>query len=727
MIRTIPKIRPKIRSFRSTLAVLLAPLLLAAAPAALPAGARPFDAEALVDMARVSDPRVSADGEWVAYVLRETDRDPDRGRTDLWRVPAAGGESLRLTTGEASDSSPRWAPDGSLYFLSSRSGSSQVWKIPSAVGEPGEPVQVTDLPVDVGLFVLSPDASRLAVALEVFPDCDTVRCTADRLEAEEASPANGRIYDQLFVRHWDTWKDGRRSQLFTVVLNREGGEAAEPVRVSRGIDGDVPSKPFGGAEEIAWTPDGTGLVFTAREGSPEEPWSTDFDLYFVQADGSYVQADGSTPADGSADALVLTGDNPAWDTQPVFSPDGSTLAWLAMERAGFEADRLRIVLLPWGEDGPAGEHRVLTEAWDRSPGGIVWSPDGGTLYATAGDVGDVALFAVDTESGSVRRLVGDGHVRSPGVQLAGPAGEGGHRIVFGRDTMASPVDLFSVDASGSDLRRLTEANRAALADLSFGAYERFSFPGWNGETVHGWVVRPVGAREGERYPVAFLIHGGPQGSFGDDFHYRWNPQVYAGAGYAVVTVDFHGSTGYGQAFTDSITGDWGGKPLEDLRKGLAAALERFGFLDGERVCALGASYGGYMVNWIAGRWPDRFACLVNHDGIFDLRSMYYTTEELWFPEWELGGPYWENPEGYEVPNPVAHVEEWRAPMLVIHGGLDFRVPETQGLAAFTALQRRGIPSRLLYFPEENHWVLSPANSLLWHETVLDWLERWIGE
>jgi dipeptidyl aminopeptidase/acylaminoacyl peptidase len=245
--------------------------------------------------------------------------------------------------------------------------------------------------------------------------------------------------------------------------------------------------------------------------------------------------------------------------------------------------------------------------------------------------------------------------------------------------------------------------------------------------VHGWVVRPVDAREGRKYPVAFLIHGGPQGSFDDDFHYRWNPQVYAGAGYAVVTVDFHGSTGYGQAFTDSITGDWGGKPLEDLQKGLAAAVERFPFLDGERVCALGASYGGYMVNWIAGRWPGRFACLVNHDGLFDLRSMYYTTEELWFPEWELGGPYWANPESYEAHNPAAHVEEWRAPMLVIHGGLDFRVPETQGLAAFTALQRRGIPSRFLYFPEENHWVLSPANSLLWHETVLDWLERWIGE
>ena len=703
---------------------LLAPLFLLAsstlvvAPTAAAAAVRPFDAEALVEMARVSEPAVSPDGEWVAFVLRETDREADRGRTDLWAVPAAGGEAVRLTEHEASDGSPVWGPDGSLYFLSSRSGSSQVWVFQGL--EPDQPdqpdqgtaelVQVTDLPLDVGAFALSPDGARLAVALEVFPDCDTVRCTAERLKAEEETPADARLYDRLFVRHWDTWEDGRRSQLF-VVPATPGVEPAEPVRITGGLDADVPSKPFGGAEEIVFTPDGSAVVFTAREAGTTEPWSTDFDLYLA-------------PADGSAPPRVLTGDNPAWDTQPSFSPDGRTLAYLAMERAGFEADRFRIVLRPWGPGGPAGERRVLTEGWDRSPGGLAWAPDGETLYTTAGDVGEVALFAVDASDGSVRELVGGGHVRSPGVQRVGEAGE--HRIVFGRDTMASPVDLFSVDAEGGDLRRLTEANRERLAGLAFGDYERFSFPGWNGETVHGWVVEPVGAEPGRKYPVAFLIHGGPQGSFGDDFHYRWNPQVYAGAGYAVVTVDFHGSTGYGQAFTDSITGDWGGKPLEDLQKGLAAALERYDFLDGERVCGLGASYGGYMVNWIAGRWPDRFDCLVNHDGIFDLRSMYYTTEELWFPEWEFGGPYWENPEAYEAHNPVVHVEEWRTPMLVIHGGLDFRVPETQGLATFTALQRRGVPSRLLHFPEENHWVLSPANSLLWHDTVLDWLERWIG-
>jgi dipeptidyl aminopeptidase/acylaminoacyl peptidase len=679
-------------------AVLLAGL---AVPAAA-AEPHPFNAHDLVTMARLSSPQVSPDGEWVAFVLRETDLEADRGRTDLWRVRPDGTGLERLTTHEASDGSPRWAPDGeSLYFVSSRSGSSQIWRLPTAGGEA---VQVTDLTLDVGAYSISPDGSRLAVALEVFPDCQTLQCTVGRLAAREEGKASGRLHDRLFVRHWDAWKDGRRSHVFALPAAGD----ADPVDVTRGLDADAPSKPFGGAEEIAFTPDGRGLVYTARVAGAEEPWSTDFDLYLA-------------PADGAGQSRTLTDENRAWDTQPLFSPDGKTLAYLAMVRPGFEADRFRIVLLPWGEAGPAGEPRVLTEDWDRSVGSFVWAPDGRTLYATATHLGNVGLFAIDAATGAVRELVTDGHVREPAVAATAD----GHRIVFGRDTLTSPVDLWSVAPDGSDLRRLTEVNAERLAATRMGEYEPFTFAGWNDETVHGYLVKPAGFEPGRNYPVAFLIHGGPQGSFGNDFHYRWNPQVYAGAGYAVVTIDFHGSTGYGQEFTDSISGDWGGKPLEDLQKGLAAAVERFAFLDGERVCALGASYGGYMVNWIAGQWPERFRCLVNHDGIFDLRSMYYATEELWFPEWEFRGPYWENEALYEAHNPVNHVERWRTPMLVVHGALDYRVPETQGLAAFTALQRRGVPSRFLHFPDENHWVLKPANSLLWHETVLDWLDRWL--
>ncbi len=391
-----------------------------------------------------------------------------------------------------------------------------------------------------------------------------------------------------------------------------------------------------------------------------------------------------------------------------------------MARPRFEADRFRVVLMPWGESGPAGPPRVLTEEWDRSPGSIFWAPDGGTLYATAENLGQVGLFAIDPADGSVRELVSDGHLSS--AQMAGVG-----TVVFARDTLDAPADLYRLDLGGGDPERLTEVNADRLAHIRFGSFKQFSFPGWNGEPVHGYVVAPVDFDPKVSYPIAFLIHGGPQGSFSNHFHYRWNPEIYAGAGYAAVMIDFHGSTGYGQAFTDSISGDWGGKPLVDLQKGLAAALEQFPYMDGQRICALGASYGGFMINWIAGNWPDRFDCLVNHDGVFDQRMMYYSTEELWFPEWEFGGPYWKTPETYEKVNPVDFVDRWQTPMLVIHGGHDYRIPESQGLGAFTALQRRGIPSELLYFPEESHWVLSPANSILWHDTVLGWLARWTGE
>ncbi|MEM7356964.1 MAG: S9 family peptidase [Acidobacteriota bacterium] len=657
----------------------------------------PFNADDLVGMARLSSPQVSPDGRSLVYVLRTTDLEANRGRTDLWMVGVDGSAPRRLTSNPAGDSSPRFAPDGkSLYFLSSRSGSSQVWRLRLDGGE-AEPI--TELPLDVGNFVLSPDGRQLAVTLEVFVDCKDLDCTVQRLEETKDAATSGRVYDQLFIRHWDTWKDGRRSHLFVLPLDAQGAVAGEPVDLTAGLDADVPSKPFGGAGEIAFTPDSQGLVFAARDAGTEEPWSTDFNLY-------HVRLDGETPRDR------LTPSS-AWDTHPVFSPDGKTLAYAAMQRPGFEADRFRVILREW----PAGKERVLTEDWDRSVGDMVFAPDGKTLYVTAGDVGEVRLFAIEVATGAVRKVVDGGHVRSPAVA--------GDLLIYGRDDLRSPVDLYARPLAGGEERRLTEVNRERLAAVRMGEYEQFSFAGWNDEKVYAYLVKPVDFDPAKKYPIAFLVHGGPQGSFDNDFHYRWNPQVYAGAGYAAIMVDFHGSTGYGQAFTDSIRGDWGGKPLEDLQKGLAAAIERYPWLDSDRACALGASYGGYMMNWIAGNWSDRFRCLVNHDGLFDLRSMYYSTEELWFPEWELGGTPWDNPEGFEKHNPARFVDRWKTPMLVIHGALDFRVVESQGFQTFTALQRRGIPSQLLYYPDENHWVLKPQNSLQWHETVLTWLERWI--
>jgi len=564
-----------------------------------------------------------------------------------------------------------------------------VWRIHL---DGGEAMPVTKLPLDVANLGISPDGTLLLFSLDVYPELKTVAETAGRLAELEKSKVTGRIWDRLFVRHWDTWTDGRRSHLF--VMPKAGGE---PVDLMAGMDADAPSKPFGGTEEFTFTPDSWGVVFTARDAGREEAWSTNFDLYLA-------------PVDASAPPKKLT-DNPAWDTQPAFSPDGKTLAYLAMKRAGYEADRYAIMLRAW----PDGTAKELAPAWDRSPQNIAWSPDGKTLYAAADNLGQSSLFAIDVATGAARVVVEQGTVSDPS-----PAGD---VILYGLDHLKSPVELYTVRPDGSGARKITAINDAKVAAARMGDFEQFTFKGWNNETVYGYVVKPADFDPARKYPVAYLIHGGPQGSFGNHFHYRWNPQAYTGAGYAAVMVDFHGSTGYGQAFCDSIRGDWGGKPLEDLQKGLAAAVARYPWLDGERVAALGASYGGYMINWIAGNWPDRFRALVVHDGNLDERMAYYDTEELWFPEWDHEGLPWEKPEHYTRHNPIDYVKNWRTPTLVIHGGKDYRVVDTQGLSTFTALQRRGIESRFLHFPDENHWVLKPHNSILWHDTVIAWMDK----
>jgi dipeptidyl aminopeptidase/acylaminoacyl peptidase len=672
----------------------LACLLIGLSPAASAdtAATHPFDVRDLVAFDRLSEPRVSPDGRLIVFTVSSLDMAANTRRSDLWLVGTDGTGLRPLTRDAAADTSGTWSADGStIYFLSKRSGSSQVWKLPLAGGE-AQPL--TALPLDVDNFVLSRDGNRLALSMQVFPGTTPAQ-TKQRLDATAAGQATGRTYDRLFFRHWDTWEDGRRSHVF--VLPASGGE---PVDVMQAMDADAPSKPFGSSNEYTFTPDGQSIVFGARNVGREEAWSTNFDLFLA-------------PIDGSTAPRNLTPGNPAWDAFPIFSPDGSTLAYTAMKRPGYEADRFRIVLRQW----PAGDERVLTESWDRSPGDLAWSPDGKTLFATADDLGNHALFAVDVASGKVRTVVSRGHVAAPQVN--------GQRLLYLLDTLQGPAELHSVRADGRDAKALTRINEQRLAAVRLGASEQFTFAGAGGETVHAWVVKPVDFDPARKYPVALLIHGGPQGSFGDQFHFRWNPQTYAGRGYAAVMVDFHGSTGYGQAFTDAINGDWGGKPLEDLQQGLAAALAKYPWMDGERVAALGGSYGGYMVNWIAGRWPDRFRALVTHSGNLDERFAYFATEELWFPEWEHGGTPWENPDGFTKHNPVDLVKNWRTPTLVIHGGKDYRVVETGGFATFTALQRMGIPSKFLHFPDENHWILKPANSILWHDTVLDWLDRWL--
>jgi dipeptidyl aminopeptidase/acylaminoacyl peptidase len=679
----------------------------AGAPAT-PAARHPFSATDMQEMLRITEPQVSPRGDLVAFVVRTSDFAANRGKLDLWLAAVDGSGARPLTTGGSGAGNPRWSPDGrSLYFLSNRSGGGQIWRyspVPAlgAAGAVAEPVQVTHLPVEITSFILSPDGTLAAVAADVFPDCPTLACTHDRLEAQQKSKVQARLYPDGggFVRHWDVWEDGTRSHLFVLAL--AGDAAREPVELMRGMIADAPSKPFGGTEEYVFTPDGKSVVFTARDAGRQEPWSTNFDLYQV-------------PVDGSRPPRDLTAANPAWDTYPAFSPDGRTLAYAAMTRPGYESDRFHIVL----RDLASGRERRLAEEWDRSAGPLLFSADGRTLFTTAEDVGQQLLFAIDVASGSVRKLVAAGH-----VDAVAPAGRDG--VAFTLDSLRAPAEVFTVRRDGAGLVQVTHLNRERLAAVEMGEVEQFHFAGAGGDTVYGWVVKPAGFQPGKRYPIAFIIHGGPQVSLDNHFHYRWNLEVYAGAGYGVVAIDFHGSPGYGQAFTDSINKDWGGKPLVDLQLGLAAAVERYPWLESDRACALGASFGGFMTNWIAGNWPDRFRCLVTHDGTFDQRMMYYATEELWFPEWEMGGPYWQNPDTYEKWNPARFVDRWRTPMLIIHGDLDYRIPITQGLAAFTALQRRGVTSEFLHFSAENHWVQKPADSLLWHQTVLAWLARWLG-
>jgi dipeptidyl aminopeptidase/acylaminoacyl peptidase len=676
----------------------------AASPPAEPT--LPFSVQDMVRMERISEVAVAPDGKRVAYTERSTDMEANKGRTALWLLDTAkrGANPLRLTDGGPNSSSAEWSKDGKfIYFLSNRSGSTQVWRISSSGTGPrgdtpvADSTQATNLPLDVGSFHVSPKADRILVSVDVFLDCPDLDCTKKRLDSRAHSSATGQLYTQLFIRHWDSWSDGRRSQVFTMALSDSGVAQGSPANITGGI-GDVPGKPFGGREDYAFSADGAEVAFSVK-AQVGEAWSTNFDIYEVASDAS------TQPKN-------LTADNPAWDAQPAFSPDGTQLAYLAMERPGFEADRFRLVLL----NLQSGVKRVLTQNWDRSITSFAWSRDGKTLFATADHLGQRPLWAVDAASGRASAITGAGEVEGFGV--------GASKVFYTASNLKQPADLYSVGLAGGKPAQLTRLNQATLEQRKFGEIQQFNFPGWNGENVFGYVVKPVNFKPDRKYPVAFLIHGGPQGSFGNAWSWRWNPQAFAGAGYAVVMIDFHGSTGYGQAFTDSISGDWGGKPLQDLKLGLDAALKANPWLDPDDVCALGASYGGYMINWIAGQWTDRFKCLVSHDGIFDNRTMYYSTEELWFPEHEFSGPEYQNPAAYAKFNPIDYVSKWKTPTLVIQGQQDYRVPDSQGISVFTALQRRGIASELLYFPNENHWVLKPADSVQWYDTVLKWLNRW---
>lgn len=687
----------------------------------------PFSVYDMVSVERLGDVRPSPDGNWVVFSRRNWDADANKSTTNLWLV-AIDGHSMRpLTTAKhIADSSPSWSPDGrTIGFVSNRSGSTQIWIISP---DGGEARQLSHFPVDVANLQWSPTGTHLAFTTEVYSDAD-MRETAKRDSQKADSPVKAMKFDRLFIRRWDTWNEGKRNHVFVLPVAYDGSPdgrrdwklSGEPIDAMKGVDGDCPSKPFGGAEEFAWSPDGKEIAYTAQIGS-DEAWSTNLDIFVASISGGQTKC--------------ITSENRATDTQPTYSPKGDLIAYLAMVRPGYESDRRRIRVF----DRTAGTSRTLTESWDRSPDSLRFTLDGKALIVSAEESARQKIFTIDSTTGESRVIVGDHYSSEISIVKTGSAarvtsGEQACRLVFLNDSLSSPAEIWVADGDEKSSRPLTRVNETRLKPARTSAPEEFCFDGAGNEKVQAWVLKPVGFDaqraasaanpSGTMYPVAFIIHGGPQGAITDHFHYRWNLQAFAGAGYAVVAVNFHGSTGFGQKFTDSITGDWGGKPYEDLMKGLDYAIAQYPWLDGRRVAALGASYGGWMINWINGK-TDRFRCLVNHDGGFDEFANYFTTEELWFPEWEYGGPPWEKPQLYEKFSPNRYVGRWKTPTLVIHGAKDYRVVDVEGIATFTALQRRGIPSQLLYFPDENHWVLKPCNSIVWHETILAWLDRWLN-
>ena len=680
----------------------LLPLALASAFPLAAQAQRGFTVQDMVRLDRYSSPTLSPGGRQLVFAKRSVNGDL-KASTSLWTRNLMTRDMRpphQLTPEGWNVNSPAFSPDGeTLYFLSGKSGSMQLYAMPASGGAP---VQVSDYPLDVDGYKLSPDGAQVALAFAVYPDCKAdLACTRKQLDAAGGAKSSGMLFDRMFIRHWDAWNDGRLNRVFAAPIGADGKLGATTL-LSGGIAGDIPSKPFGDLSDFAWSADGKQVAMSVRLANAEEPWNTNFDIWLVNADGS--------------GARNLTAANKAWDAGPVFSADGKTIYYRAMKRPGFEADRFALMAM----DLASGGTREIDPDWDRSADGITLSPDGKLIYTTAQDMGEHPLFAVDVATGKATEVVGDGSISS--FDIAGPT------LAFARNSLKSGDVIATTSLDGKAPIRVITPNAGEMAkDARFGDFEQFSFKGWNGETVHGYVVKPWNYQPGKKYPVAFLIHGGPQGSFGNGWSYRWNPQTYAGQGYAVVMIDFHGSTGYGQAFTDAISQHWGDRPLEDLQKGWAAAQAKYPFLDGDKACALGASYGGFMVNWIAGNWNEPWKCLVSHDGVFDQRMMGYATEELWFTEWEQGGTPYDVPANYEKFNPVNHVAEFKVPMLVIHGQQDFRIPVEQGIALFTSMQRRGVPSQFLYFPDENHWVLKPNNSIKWHDTVNAWLKQHIGQ
>jgi len=651
----------------------------------------------LISLHRVGEPQISPDGNWIAYSVATPDLEANRSVRDIWVVAAGGGGEARQLTRGGSDTRARWSPDGKkLAFISGRSGTPQIYWIAL---DGGEATRLTSISTGADNELWSPDGKTVAFISSVYPDCRDDACNAARDAAKEKNKVKARIYEKLLYRHWNEWWDGKRSHLFVAAM--DGGGAARDL--TPGANYDVPPFSEGAPEAIAFSPDGRELCFTANTDK-DEALSTNGDLFTVEVSG------------GSEPKRITT--NPGNDWGPAYSRDGKWIAYRAQFLAGYEADRWRLMLFNRATSATA----TVTEEFDHSVESYEWSPDSQTIYFTAEENGEMILWGVALPPRNEVKGV------LAGFNSEFDLSSDGNTLAIVRTSLTLPAEVFAMDFKKSSTpRQLTHHNDMLLSQLELAPPEAFWFEGADKAKVEGFIIRPPHFDAARKYPALFLIHGGPQGAWTDAWGYRWNQQVMAAGGYVVVMVNPRGSTGYGQKFTAEISRDWGGRVYEDLMKGLDAAIAKYPFIDGARVGAAGGSYGGYTLGWIATH-TDRFKCLISHAGPYDLVSEYGATEELWFADWEFGGPPWVKPELYRKWAPsefAAGLGKYKTPSLVVGGELDFRVPYNQDLEFFTALQVQGVPSKLVIFPDEGHWVLKPQNSELWYGTFLDWLGRYL--
>jgi len=693
--------------------LLIVPLLLL-----VPAFAQtkhPFTFEDMMALKRVGEPIVSPDGNWVLFSAVDVDLAANKKTPHIWVVPTADGKEHEIVSDQDADR-PRWAPDGKRFaFISNKEGGSQIWiaDFDGATGNVTGVHKLTSIATEADGELWSPDGKNILLVSNVYPECPDEACNAKKLKEVEQSKVKAQIFTRLLYRHWNAYKEGKRSHL--LIVSVEGGASRD---LTPG-DYDTPPFSLGGQDDYAFSPDGQEICYSSNH-DPVEATSTNNDLWIVSVNGGQ--------------AKNITADNKASDSTPLYSPDGKYIAYRAQQRPGYESDRFRLMLY----DRKTGEKKDLTDNFDRWVGSFVWAPDSRTIFFSAEHKSHGLIYAVTIQtSGNVlRRTLVAGYNDDLAVT------PDGRTLIFSRMSIAAPPEIYASDTAGSGCpsmtgdvdpgkencslnkdRAITRINEPLLSQVSMSPLESFWFRGAHGDQVESFLVKPPNFDPNKKYPVKFLIHGGPEGAWDDDWSYRWNPQLFAANGYVVIMINFHGSTGYGQKFIDAINGDWGGAPFEDLMKGLDYAEQRYPFIDKDRECALGASYGGYLANWVLGH-TDRFKCIVSHDGMFNSTSGWGTTEELWFNDWEFKGTPYTNRSMYDKWSPHLSATNFKTPTLVVHGQLDYRLDVSEGFQLFTTLQRLGVPSKMLYFPDEGHWVLKPQNSELWYKTVSDWVDQW---